>query len=977
MKQEPIIFKQGEENGIVIERNHFERSIFKNQYQQAIKTFCHIWAQQKRYLENNNQPAKFWNKYGVDNLFANVIAFCGDRGEGKSSSMISFASILTEKEVRKEAVVSLDIDEQTKQDLSKIEAEQIELLGVIDPSFFDQEHNLLELLLGRMHSNISKIIEEKESCGKACAFDHRQIMERFQKVKSCLKILEKGNKIYDELENLNDLAAGINLQENLHKLLECYAKFMEKEHLVVCIDDIDLNIQEGYEMAELLRKYLLTSPRLIVLVAVKLDQLEDVIANAHKRIFREDELGWNTCKLMARKYVDKLLPRSNRIVMPSMNELSDRDLILKDEDTKDIIEMTPVKEIVTQLIFQKTGYVFYNTRYLSPIIPENLRSLRHLLATLISLPDARDENWDDDETGREVFKDYFFGAWVEANLNQKDYAFAQHLADYDDLSTLNAFTVEYFAKRIKEDEKIEFKPETGIGKGNQTKDITSQEQDDEDDIEEIALKEEYIRLYNDITNRSNTSTNISYGDVMYVLWLINGISLNKDIQKLIFFIKTVYSMRLYACYNVISEEPNESKPSNLYPPIPDVENEIHIHQADRWYEHINQVQRLVNGAYFTYPQGALLPKTKGKQYRDKKTIDFKVLKRWLLEIKDAYNTDTNILAEDKVALLKVCELIALYIVRTTDKEEKEKDLGHNRMAKVPSHLWQFSNTARYAIIDFLQPFYSLCNIEYAYRRFDNIMGIGENDTTYSLYNIALSTKNSLLNQLYNSSYSKSEIDRNKSDEEIFWKKQHCLISDAVIRISDVQWAIYDELLRSRNLHKSKEGVIPLAYSDIQSLHMKLYALKRKDNPKGKAWILPFRFLSILSSVLSMDNDLDNTKAKDKEIKETEYAFIQNKLEEISILSENNTNEDSALPRIWIKIYNTLRRKKWPKKGSKIRSNISSATDLSKEQRKNLTAYLKNIFDDEKEYSFEDVSALMPNILAQYYMAQAVNNIQAQ
>jgi hypothetical protein len=159
--------------------------------------------------------------------------------------------------------------------------------------------------------------------------------------------------------------------------------------------------------------------------------------------------------------------------------------------------------------------------------------------------------------------------------------------------------------------------------------------------------------------------------------------------------------------------------------------------------------------------------------------------------------------------------------------------------------------------------------------------------------------------------------------------------------------------------------------------MKLYALKRKDNPEGKAWILPFRFLSILSSVLSMDNDLDNAKAKDKELKETEYTFIQNKLEEISILSESNTNEDSALPRIWIKIYNTLRRKKWPKKGSKIRSNISSATDLSKEQRKNLTAYLKNIFDDEKEYSFEDVSALMPNILAQYYMAQAVNNIQAQ
>ena len=578
MNTEPIIFKQGEENGIVIERDHFERSIFKSQYQQAIKTFCHIWKQQKSYLKGDNQPANSWNKYGVDNLFANVIAFCGDRGEGKSSSMISFSSILTEKDVRKEAVESLDLDEQTKQELSKIEAEQIEFLGVIDPLFFDHEHNLLELLLGRMHSNISKVIEKKEqdSCSDACVQDHRPIMEQFQKVKSCLSILEKGNKIYDEIENLNDLAAGINLQENLYELFKCYAKFMQKERLVVCIDDIDLNIQEGYKMAELLRKYLLTCPYLLVLVAVKIDQLEDVIANAHKVIYNNDKISWEDCQQMARKYVAKLLPRGNRVSLPSFDEISERDLIIVDENGKERSDRAPVKESVVQMIFQKTGYVFYNTRHLSPIIPTNLRSLRHLLATLVSQPDARTKEWYDDETGREIFKDYFFGTWVDANLNPKDNAFAEQLSVYDDLTTLNAFVVEYFAKRIKEDEKIEFRTEKEIEnrKNASKQDRTLTKEDEESDLDEIVLSEEYIWLYNNITNRSNTSTNISYGDVMYILWLINGISLNKDIQNLIFFIKTVYSMRLYACYNIISEEPDESKPSNLYPPTLDVKKKI-------------------------------------------------------------------------------------------------------------------------------------------------------------------------------------------------------------------------------------------------------------------------------------------------------------------------------------------------------------------------------------------------------------------
>lgn len=939
MKQEPIIFKQGEENGIVIERDNFKNSIFISQYQQAIKTFCHIWAQQTRYLEDNNQPAKFWTKYGVDNLFANVIAFCGDRGEGKSSSMMSFSSILTEEKVRENAVNSLELDNTVKDKFSQIKTDKIELLGVIDPSFFDHEHNLLELLLGRMHSNISKVIEEKEKdpCSEACVHDHRPIMEQFQKVKSCLSILEKGNKIYDEIENLNDLAAGINLQENLHKLFDCYAQFMHKERLVVCIDDIDLNILEGYKMAELLRKYLLTCPRLIVLVAVKIDQLEDVIANAHKLIFNNEKISWDDCQQMARKYTAKLLPRGNRILMPSIDEISERDLIIIDETGEERGDRSPVKESVVQMIFQKTGYVFYNTRYLSPIIPRNLRSLRHLLATLISLPDARDEKWNDNETGREVFKEYFFETWVNNNLKVEDRGFAEQVAHYQDLSTLNAFVVEYMANRA-----------------------------NERDMDDVSGKEaDFAELYKKITSRKNTAANISYGDVMYVLWMINSITVDIYIQSLIFYLKTIYSMRLYACYNIISQKPDDSTPSNLYPPTPDVENEVHIHQADRWYEHVNQVQRLVNGSYFTYPQGALLPKTIEDQYRDKKTIDFRVLKKWLLEIKGAYNKKTKKLKSDKLLLLQVSELMALYIVRTTDKDEKEKDLGHNRTAKVPSHLWQFSNTARYAIIDFLQPFYSLCNIEYAYRRFDNIMGVDEKDTTYSLYDMAINTKDSLLNQLYDSSFTVDEKDKEKSKEEIFWKKQHLFISDSVIRISDVQWAIYDELLRSRDLHKSTD-VIHLAYKDIQDLKIKLYPLNREDNPNHEAHILNFNFLPILSSYFSKDFDI-NTK-KDKNQKQKEFEYIQSKLNEICIIDRTELRKLRA--RIDLALKETLRQ---PQNGGEIRNVICDATDFDEAQKLLFAEALTHIYDEDKSYSYAAAKKKISEVLAQYMTLKEISN----
>ena len=50
MNAKPIIFRKGEENGIVVERDHFENSIMLNQYQQAIDIFNRLWAQQYKQI---------------------------------------------------------------------------------------------------------------------------------------------------------------------------------------------------------------------------------------------------------------------------------------------------------------------------------------------------------------------------------------------------------------------------------------------------------------------------------------------------------------------------------------------------------------------------------------------------------------------------------------------------------------------------------------------------------------------------------------------------------------------------------------------------------------------------------------------------------------------------------------------------------------------------------------------------------------
>lgn len=886
MNERTITFRLGEENGIVIQKDSFDTSLFLNQYQLAIEIFDYLWEEQQKWENSSN------NSLYLDNQFSNVIAFCGDRGEGKTSCMSSFATILTDEIVRAEAKKVVKFPERF------ISCDKIEWLGTIDPSFFDRKHNLLELLLGRMYA---KVVDEMRNnysnneCNKQ--YNRRLLMEQFERVKSDISNIEQNDKIYDSLEEISDLAAGVNLKKDLRELFDRYLTYVNKKCLVICIDDLDLNISEGYKMAEMLRKYLIC-PQCMILVAVKVGQLIEVIATAHSKEIKDAAISWERCLNMAQRYVAKLLPRGNRVTMPIPADFCEYTLNIADKNNQVNAAESglTVKEKIVQMIFQKTGYVFYNTQRLSPIIPKNLRGIRHLLGMLYSLPNAKDGEWNDNEIGREVFKNYFFGTWA-AQLPDKDYTFAQQLAQYDDLTTLNAFVVEYFAKRVKNDAKIE--------------------------IAETDIDEEYAKLYLSITSKKNTATNISYGDVMYILWFINRISLNMTIQNLIFLIKTIYSIRLYACYNIVSQGEKY-----LYPPTPDVENIVHIHRAETLYKHVNQLQKLINGSYFTYPQGTLLPMiaNDGVAFRDRVILPIDRIKLLANNINDLDE-------------LRLCEYMALCISRTTIHKEQISNQALNRMEKIPTYLGTLSPTANYVVFDFLQPFYSLCNVEYAYRRIDGILNLKKENTPISLFEIAQQTQGSLYNEFLNL-YEQSGI----------WGKQHSLISDAIIRISEVQWAIYDELLRTRNLHKNGDEAVFSAYTDIQKLEIKLYPLIR-ENKKGMipSGILTFNFLSVFSLV------------------------NKQRFKEITYISKEDVSNDERNAFMRDFLFATQDYYLWPMKGREVKHLLIDISKLEGKRKNSFTQRVGKLFINTEQYERKQVQEKLKDVLAIYLIAKKLNS----
>ena len=108
-----VKFYQGDENRVVEETRYDGDSIFLNQYERAIDIIKDLWyyGGEAKYLTTPN-----------------IVAFCGERGEGKTSCMMSL----------------------TKQLPHSFDDETFEILDPIDPSFFDEQHNILELVLGQM-----------------------------------------------------------------------------------------------------------------------------------------------------------------------------------------------------------------------------------------------------------------------------------------------------------------------------------------------------------------------------------------------------------------------------------------------------------------------------------------------------------------------------------------------------------------------------------------------------------------------------------------------------------------------------------------------------------------------------------------------------------------------------------------------------------------------------------------------------------
>lgn len=539
-----IIVEQGKEFKINV-RDISENDIFLDVYKQAASRVEDIVTATSN-LKANETHGDYLN---------NIIAFSGERGQGKSSAMISFTEYLLNIS---KSESKMGFGYNTK-DYKFIK------IDTIDPSTFEDMHNILEMIIARMYN---KFEEEYRKNNEFVTREQKvKIMDMFQRVYENLCLIRNPRKLeeleYDyegSIQKIAHIGDSTKVQENIINLvkiyLEIFAEGADKSFLVIPIDDLDINIKHAYKIAEQIRKYLVI-PNVIIIMAIKIEQLKKCVEKEFREqlsslIIAKNRIDNDEPNNMATKYVEKLIPDGRKINLPEIRVISQSGndeikLIYKARVTgKNILESDirrGIEETLLGYIYDKTKIIFVKPRNsVHNIIPNTLREVVNLLSVLGKMPDLNNDEENINQLENiKLFEEYFISTWVPNNLDDGNTRIVRELLEantfekhrliciriMDIIETTTMYTV---------DKKTPISP----------------------------LNETFDSLKNKFSKKNTNSMRYSLGDVVDLLDVLSTRYINTQIDNFIFAIKTIYTILMNKIVLTETEKYNVFEPNEIY-----------------------------------------------------------------------------------------------------------------------------------------------------------------------------------------------------------------------------------------------------------------------------------------------------------------------------------------------------------------------------------------------------------------------------
>lgn len=758
-----IKFYLGEETRPVIDiiDNSESHSIFEVQIKKALNLI------KEKIIVFNDTKKSITNNVIDHNYSNNIISFIGERGSGKTSCMYSVLENIKNDRL-------FDSNE-----IQTIRSNEIKILQPLDPSFFDSTHNILEVFIGEIfHDSVEYIKNSKEKDNNA-----HELIKKFQEVKHDMHYLDKETLFErdDELDELNYLSAGVNLERTIKELIDKYLELIRCKFLVISIDDIDLNTKQAYSMVEQIRKYLIL-PNVVILFAVKVDQLADVINNnligEFKNVLDKEMISKHDIYEMSEKYLNKFMPINNRIYLPTTEAIFEKRLQIykyTEKGLEILNEWNSVKECVTKLIAEKCDYKFFNTKgKTSEIVPRNLRDLRLLISLLLSMNDEMLHN-------REIFKNYLFNSWINL-LDLEEQVIARMVLNEKEPTLFNKTVVTLVFNHIM--------------KGK------------------IEINEDILK----IIKPENVAYNVSLGDAFYVLNYCRDRETDIRMCRLLFFIKALYTIKLTDYYEELK---NDTYNQDI--------------NSSEILDKISNYEKFIGGSFFYLSGDSAIAKEERKFEREIRIIDGAKLFEYITDIKKHYNKDTKQLDEEKIPVLNAVEFFMLSISQYIRKKDRNENIDISkakdyRLYDDVYYCRKITSGTKNLVFNFLTPIFSCIDIKSVYYRFDpKILEIAQN-TNGSLYKkIVKPDMRPIFYSNINSSeiidnffmYIKRDRDSSTSDNIELFRKKYTYISNYDI-------LAYNESLNSFELIKIFSNLLNSNNEEFLSCFNKIYHKKNGD-----------------------------------------------------------------------------------------------------------------------------------------------------
>lgn len=353
----------------------FDNSYFKDVYDQASRIVREI-------IDTGREDFDLDSSKGYTEPISNLIAFNGKRGSGKTSAMLSFCDFL-----RKFERYRSDGENTVCHELLNMPQKvSFTVLESIDATLVSEPKELIGAVLGKMLVAIKEKERYESENGRPQNIDIRKLKSRLGDIYRSMPASDNMKEPVASGEVLEQLSRSWNQQQAFREAVKKFSNYMIEykdantlNYLVIPVDDIDMNLEKGYQLLESIRKYLM-APNVIVMLAADYMQLSELCANAYKQAFK-----YSLNEELASEYLEKMIPTGRRIYMPELyqEEILYNKRVMVQEETGEIM---PIKELILGKVWEHTGLLLdRNSGVTHWLLPHSLRKLSNYMNSMNSL----------------------------------------------------------------------------------------------------------------------------------------------------------------------------------------------------------------------------------------------------------------------------------------------------------------------------------------------------------------------------------------------------------------------------------------------------------------------------------------------------------------------------------------------------------------------------------------------------------------